>query len=486
MSTYIHLIDYAGNTRIVNVSQISAVNVTATADYIYFIEGEESFSSTITSNAERAHLLDILSFSQFYDARVNNLGWILNLAWIKEVDYTPETSTQIEEALVHYTLDGKTFTFIGGQVPPFIAALEAYVGNAGGEGGTGGSGAKGNTGNTGPIGATGLAGRTGATGLPGTPGAAGATGADSTVPGPAGATGTPGVDGATGLPGTPGTAGATGADSTVPGPAGATGTPGVDGATGLPGTPGAAGATGADSTVPGPAGATGADSTVPGPAGATGTPGVDGATGADSVVPGPAGATGTPGVDGATGLPGTPGAAGATGADSTVPGPAGATGTPGVDGATGLPGTPGAAGATGATGSTSLATRTISGTLGANPNTTVVLNAIGLQSDLNNVTVTFTGNNTFTISNVVNLKLTGMNTYYDAGVNTSTDLYILYPEINGATTLATSSFPSFYYFNAVGVIQGLTNITIANSSGIMSLHRASIVGSASIYSHIQF
>ena len=349
MSTYIHLIDYAGNTRIVNVSQISAVNVTATADYIYFIEGEESFSSTITSNAERAHLLDILSFSQFYDARVNNLGWILNLAWIKEVDYTPETSTQIEEALVHYTLDGKTFTFIGGQVPPFIAALEAYVGNAGGEGGTGGSGAKGNTGNTGPIGATGLAGRTGA-----------------------------------------------------------------------------------------------------------------------------------------TGLPGTPGAAGATGADSTVPGPAGATGTPGVDGATGLPGTPGAAGATGATGSTSLATRTISGTLGANPNTTVVLNAIGLQSDLNNVTVTFTGNNTFTISNVVNLKLTGMNTYYDAGVNTSTDLYILYPEINGATTLATSSFPSFYYFNAVGVIQGLTNITIANSSGIMSLHRASIVGSASIYSHIQF
>ena len=452
MSTYIHLIDYAGNTRIVNVSQISAVNVTATADYIYFIEGEESFSSTITSNAERAHLLDILSFSQFYDARVNNLGWILNLAWIKEVDYTPETSTQIEEALVHYTLDGKTFTFIGGQVPPFIAALEAYVGNAGGEGGTGGSGAKGNTGNTGPIGATGLAGRTGATGLPGTPGAAGATGADSTVPGPAGATGTPGVDGATGLPGTPGTAGATGADSTVPGPAGATGTPGVDGATGLPGTPGAAGATGADSTVPGPAGATGADSTVPGPAGATGTPGVDGATGADSVVPGPAGATGTPGVDGATGLPGTPGAAGATGA----------------------------------TGSTSLATRTISGTLGANPNTTVVLNAIGLQSDLNNVTVTFTGNNTFTISNVVNLKLTGMNTYYDAGVNTSTDLYILYPEINGATTLATSSFPSFYYFNAVGVIQGLTNITIANSSGIMSLHRASIVGSASIYSHIQF
>ena len=315
MSTYIHLIDYAGNTRIVNVSQISAVNVTATADYIYFIEGEESFSSTITSNAERAHLLDILSFSQFYDARVNNLGWILNLAWIKEVDYTPETSTQIEEALVHYTLDGKTFTFIGGQVPPFIAALEAYVGNAGGEGGTGGSGAKGNTGNTGPIGATGLAGRTGATGLPGTPGAAGATGA---------------------------------------------------------------------------------------------------------------------------------------------------------------------------TGSTSLATRTISGTLGANPNTTVVLNAIGLQSDLNNVTVTFTGNNTFTISNVVNLKLTGMNTYYDAGVNTSTDLYILYPEINGATTLATSSFPSFYYFNAVGVIQGLTNITIANSSGIMSLHKASIVGSASIYSHIQF
>ena len=421
MSTYIHLIDYAGNTRIVNVSQISAVNVTATADYIYFIEGEESFSSTITSNAERAHLLDILSFSQFYDARVNNLGWILNLAWIKEVDYTPETSTQIEEALVHYTLDGKTFTFIGGQVPPFIAALEAYVGNAGGEGGTGGSGAKGNTGNTGPIGATGLAGRTGATGLPGTPGA-------------------------------PGAAGATGADSTVPGPAGATGTPGVDGATGLPGTPGAAGATGADSTVPGPAGATGADSTVPGPAGATGTPGVDGATGADSVVPGPAGATGTPGVDGATGLPGTPGAAGATGA----------------------------------TGSTSLATRTISGTLGANPNTTVVLNAIGLQSDLNNVTVTFTGNNTFTISNVVNLKLTGMNTYYDAGVNTSTDLYILYPEINGATTLATSSFPSFYYFNALGVIQGLTNITIANSSGIMSLHKASIVGSASIYSHIQF
>ena len=116
----------------------------------------------------------------------------------------------------------------------------------------------------------------------------------------------------------------------------------------------------------------------------------------------------------------------------------------------------------------------------------MVLNAIGLQSDLNNVTVTFTGNNTFTISNVVNLKLTGMNTYYDAGVNTSTDLYILYPEINGATTLATSSFPSFYYFNAVGVIQGLTNITIANSSGIMSLHRASIVGSASIYSHIQF
>jgi len=173
MSIYTSIVDSLGNVRIVNTNLISAINVTSTTSYIYFVGGTKLFSSPIPIPSENSPLSSILSLRQFYDARVNGIGWILNLEWIRFVEINPATRFISEQVVVHHTMENMTTNFSGIQVAPLLSALQTYTNNIGiGMGPTGATGATGAAGLS-VIGPAGSAGSNGATGVTGATGATG-------------------------------------------------------------------------------------------------------------------------------------------------------------------------------------------------------------------------------------------------------------------------------------------------------------------------
>lgn len=158
---------------------------------------------------------------------------------------------------------------------------------------------------------------------------------------------------------------------------------------------------------------------------------------------------------------------------------AGPTGTTGTTGPTGPTGRPGATGPVGPTGTDAFGATAVGRTLALEEGTVrVVLNGIGNQSDLDSVTVVFTGG-TLAISDVApGLRLTSVNLSYDTAVNAGTNLTITYPEINGQTALDSTTFPIMYQYNALGVVQVQTGVTVSNVSGIVSAVKSSLAANA--------
>ena len=345
---------------------------------------------------------------------------------------------------------------------PGPSGQDGTNGNDGATGATGPSGQDGTNGSNGANGATGPSGQDGTNGSNGATGATGPSGADGTNGnnGTTGATGPSGQDGTNGSNGATGATGATGQDGTngSNGATGATGPSGQDGTNGSNGTTGATGATGAT----GPSGQNGTNGNngATGPSGQNGTNGINGVTGAT----GPSGQNGTNGTNGATGATGqngtngnngATGATGATGNNGTtgatgatgITGNNGTNGSTGATGATGATGNNGVTGATGATGATGLlANGTAAGNTTYWDGTQWVLNSSNLYNDGGNIGIGTTSpldileanspsSNRITIqaNDIGYAGFRSINSVaeYFAGINTASNRWVLYDNING-------------------------------------------------------
>jgi len=109
------------------------------------------------------------------------------------------------------------------------------------------------------------------------------------------------------------------------------------------------------------------------------------------------------------------------------------------------------------------------------------------QTDVDNISVILTGGNVLAISNVAaGVRLHAVTVSINSAVNTATNFSIQYPEVNGQTTLATTQFPMFIFFNAGAVIQAMTNITISNTSGTVQMQKTSLTANTAYYFRMQF
>lgn len=120
-------------------------------------------------------------------------------------------------------------------------------------------------------------------------------------------------------------------------------------------------------------------------------------------------------------------------------------------------------------------------------NARATLKAYGSQSDLDNVSLVFSGGNTVTISSVAQgLDLLGVTVSYDGNVNSTNSFQLVYPEPNGETVLLESKFPTFHHFNQVGVLQAFSGWNLTNSSGTLTLQKTSLVANASYAFTVNF
>jgi hypothetical protein len=120
-------------------------------------------------------------------------------------------------------------------------------------------------------------------------------------------------------------------------------------------------------------------------------------------------------------------------------------------------------------------------------NARATLKAYGKQSDLDNVSIVFSGGNTVTISSVSqDLDLLAITVAYSENVNSTTSFQLVYPEPNGETVLLQSKFPTFLHFNQVGVMQAFSGWNLSNSSGTLTLQKTSLVANASYAFTVNF
>jgi hypothetical protein len=156
--------------------------------------------------------------------------------------------------------------------------------------------------------------------------------------------------------------------------------------------------------------------------------------------------------------------------DPRPTGPSGTSGTSGFQGAQGTAGTSGIS----AGGGASMVYRTLK-TGGA----FIVITGVGSQTDIDNTSITFTGGNTLTISSVGSLRLNACSFNYDAGVNATASINVVYPELNGQTTITYTQMPVLAYYNNAGpsVIQANTQWNVSNSSGTVTVQRTGLTGS---------
>jgi hypothetical protein len=276
------------------------------------------------------------------------------------------------------------------------------------------------------------------------------------------ANGVPKVSTPVGQTGPTGMTGATGAGQT--GNTGPTGSNGSDGNTGSTGPTGAG--------VTGPTGAVSAT----GNTGNTGNTGATGATGS--------GNTGPTGAVSATGNTGNTGNTGPTGAGSNgATGATGGTGNTGTTGATGA-GSNGATGATGPTGSGGGGASMYFAAISSGGAEIVLSGFAASQSDLNNVSVVFSSNN-ITISSVGSVVLNQLTVYFPSGPG-STSINFVYPELSGSTDAHQFRFPILFYYNASGVVQTTTNVTVTNSSGTVTAAKSGLTSGTVITLNIFF
>ena len=109
--------------------------------------------------------------------------------------------------------------------------------------------------------------------------------------------------------------------------------------------------------------------------------------------------------------------------------------------------------------------------------TKAVVSGFGTQSDLNNATITFTGGNTLTVSNLNAFKLQQITVIYNANVNSTSQFNFVYPEPNGQTSSTYTQYPIVSYWNnaSPSVIQSNTNWNVSNSSGILTVQKTGLV-----------
>jgi hypothetical protein len=109
--------------------------------------------------------------------------------------------------------------------------------------------------------------------------------------------------------------------------------------------------------------------------------------------------------------------------------------------------------------------------------TKAVVSGFGTQSDLNNATITFTGGNTLTVSNLNAFKLQQITVIYNSNVNSTSQFNFVYPEPNGQTSSTYTQYPIVSYWNnaSPSVIQSNTNWNVSNSSGILTVQKTGLV-----------
>lgn len=120
-------------------------------------------------------------------------------------------------------------------------------------------------------------------------------------------------------------------------------------------------------------------------------------------------------------------------------------------------------------------------------NARATIKAYGNQSDLDNVSIVFSGGNTVTISSVAaDLDLLGITVSYAESINSTSSFQLVYPEPNAETVLLHSKFPTFLHFNQVGVMQAFSGWNLSNSSGTLTLQKTSLVANASYAFTVNF
>lgn len=117
-------------------------------------------------------------------------------------------------------------------------------------------------------------------------------------------------------------------------------------------------------------------------------------------------------------------------------------------------------------------------TVTANGNTgTLNIIANGSQADLDAVTVTANSTGSVvTIGNVAaGLMLTSVTFHQAPGFNTTAGWALEYPEVGGATTLATTTFPTGLHYNAGGAVQAANLWSVNNNAGTVTASKSGLV-----------
>lgn len=120
-------------------------------------------------------------------------------------------------------------------------------------------------------------------------------------------------------------------------------------------------------------------------------------------------------------------------------------------------------------------------TVAANGQTvTVILMGLGASADLNAATVTASVDGTssmvLTVGNTGGFKLRSAAVHVPASANAGTSFSLVAPDPAGATVLADSGLASLVYYNATGVVQAATAVTLSMSGSNLSVMKTGLVG----------
>lgn len=120
-------------------------------------------------------------------------------------------------------------------------------------------------------------------------------------------------------------------------------------------------------------------------------------------------------------------------------------------------------------------------TVAANGQTVdVILMGLGASADLDAATVTASVDGTssmvLTVDNTGGFKLRSAAVHVPAGANAGTSFSLVVPDPAGATVLADSGLASLVYYNATGVVQAATAVTLSMSGSNLSVMKTGLVG----------
>ncbi len=110
----------------------------------------------------------------------------------------------------------------------------------------------------------------------------------------------------------------------------------------------------------------------------------------------------------------------------------------------------------------------------------IVITAHGTQAELNSITVTVTGGNTATITNVPStMQLQAMTAHIPASFNSTTSWSFVYPDAFGGTDVNNVQIPVLISFNEAGAGPSFSNTTYTVSgSGVITSQKTGLAANA--------